>query len=158
MYLKYNNMEWNDVQVPQNCMCIPLALDNASFFLAEKTCQAGAACTTWQTAISDEGSSHSDTHTLPRGDTKSLGHKSNPQEPEKIGASLSGAVVFGENTGYEKEEDEVELDVLDYSPVLQSRVAENKLDNMGRSLEEEEEEEEGEDDVNVIDVTGDEAE
>nr|XP_046259425.1 uncharacterized protein LOC124066727 isoform X2 [Scatophagus argus] len=108
-----------------------------------------------QTAISDEGSSQSNAHTLLRGDKMT-----NPQTPERTG--LSDAVGFIKSSdshqkeGEEKEEEEeVEVDILLYSPdkVPQSRECKNGQDNMDITPEEEEEE-----DVTEIDVTGDEAE
>lgn len=107
--------------------------------------------TTELTAISDEGLSHSDAHTLPRAEKTSLRHKLDPQTPERIGPPLPNAVVFSGSS--EEVEEEVEVDVLLYTPVPESRVGENGLDNMDIFPEEEEEE-----DVNEIDVTGDEAE
>lgn len=111
--------------------------------------------TTQQTAINDEGLSHSDAHTPSQGDKMPSDHKSNPQTPERIDPPLSDAAVFIKSTScdQEEEEEDVEVDVLIYSPVPHSRVGENELDNMDISEEEEEEE-----DVNEIDVTGDEAE
>ncbi|XP_035515443.1 uncharacterized protein LOC118326536 [Morone saxatilis] len=119
---------------------------------ALKASDAGGSDTTQQTTINDEGSSHSDTHTAPQEDKMPLDSTLNPQTPERTDP-LSGAVGSGCNQ--EEEEEEVEVDVLLYSPdkVAQSRECENRLDNMNISPEEEEEE-----DVNEIDVTGDEAE
>lgn len=120
-------------------------------FSAEKACEAVVTDTTQLTAISDEGLSHSDTHTLPQAEKTSLRHKLDPQNPERIGLPLPNAVVFSRNA--EEVEEEVEVDVLLCTPVPESRVGENGLDKMDIFPEEEEEE-----DVNEIDVTGDEAE
>ena len=112
-----------------------------------------------QTAVTDEGSSHSDTHTPPQEDKTPLEHNSNLQTPERTAPPLSDAVSFIKSSGCDQEEreeeEEVEVDVLLFSPdkVPQSRQCENGLDNMDVSPEEEEDE-----DVNEIDVTGDEAE
>lgn len=59
--------------------------------------------------------------------------------------------MFIENSSYDYEE---EVDVLLYSPMPLSRVSDNGLGNMDISPDEEEDEE----DLNEIDVTGDEAE
>ncbi|XP_044202324.1 uncharacterized protein LOC122979161 isoform X1 [Thunnus albacares] len=103
-----------------------------------------------QAATNDDGSSDSQ---LPREDKKPLDHNLNPQTPERTGPSLSGG--FSWNSGCNQEEEEVEVDVLLYSPdkVPQTRECEDGLDNMALTPDEEEEE-----DVNEIDVTGDEAE
>ncbi|XP_044044820.1 uncharacterized protein LOC122872861 isoform X2 [Siniperca chuatsi] len=96
-----------------------------------------------------------DTH-LPQNDKMPLDHNLNPQTPEGTGPPLSDTVGFSTSSGCDQEggEEEVEVDVLLYSPdkVPQISECENGLD-MDINPEEEEEE-----DVNEIDVTGDEAE
>lgn len=79
----------------------------------------------------------------------------NPQTPQRTGPPLSDAAGFSRSSGCEQEEEEVEVDVLLYSPhkVPQTGEGENRVDNTDITPEEEEEE-----DVNEIDVTGDEAE
>ncbi|KAM7393676.1 hypothetical protein PAMP_020531 [Pampus punctatissimus] len=91
-----------------------------------------------QTATNDGGSSHSDW---------------NPQTVETTGPSLSDAGRFSWRSGCNQEEEEV--DILLYSPDKepQSKECEDGLDNTYETPDEEEEE-----DVNEIDVTGDEAE
>ncbi|XP_037619344.1 uncharacterized protein LOC119484555 [Sebastes umbrosus] len=119
---------------------------------AQKACDAGVPDTTQQTAINNEGSSHSDLH-LPQEDKVPLDHNLNP---ERTSPPLSHTVGFSKSSGCDhEEEEEVEVDVLLYSPdkVPQTVECENGLDNMEITPEEEEEE-----DVNDIDVTGDEAE
>lgn len=103
-----------------------------------------------QTTTDDASSSHSDNQ-LPQENKMPLDHNLNPQTPERMGPSLSDAGRLSCN----QEEEEVEVDVLLYSPdkVSQPRECEAGLDNTDIIPDEEDEE-----DVNEIDVTGDEAE
>ncbi|XP_035039173.1 uncharacterized protein LOC118124983 isoform X2 [Hippoglossus stenolepis] len=104
----------------------------------------GASNTTQQTAVQDDGSD------LPQKDKPSDDYLL-PQTLEKTGPGLFDAGGINRTPGCEEEEEEV--DVLLYSPVkLQTR--EDGLHNMEIIPDEEEEEE----DVNEIDVTGDEEE
>ncbi|CAK6980525.1 uncharacterized protein LOC121911515 isoform X1 [Scomber scombrus] len=98
----------------------------------------------------DASSSHSENQ-LPQENKMPLDHNLNPQTPERMGPSLSDAGRLG----CIQEEEEVEVDVLLYSPdkVSQPRECEAGLDNTDIIPDEEDEE-----DVNEIDVTGDEAE
>ncbi|XP_071361229.1 uncharacterized protein [Trachinotus anak] len=116
------------------------------------TCDAGESNTTQQIAITDEGLSHSDTH-QPQEIKLLSEHNSHPQTP----LSDAGGILrtSGWDEDKEEEEEEVEVDVLLYSPlkVPQTRECDDGLNNMEITPDEEEEE-----DVNEIDVTGDEAE
>ncbi|KAG7453337.1 flocculation protein FLO11-like [Solea senegalensis] len=96
------------------------------------TCDTGQLNTTEQTAGHDEVSSHTD-----------LSHKTGPPLSEACGISRT--------SGCEEDEEEEEVDVLLYSPV-KTQTKEDGLQNMHMSSDEEEE------DMNEIDVTGDEAE
>lgn len=104
---------------------------------AASLCSTGVSDIT-QTSTNDDGSSHGDSQ-LPL----------SPQTPERTGPSLPSISACSQ------EEEEVEVDVLLYSPdkVSQTRECEPGLHNTDISPDEEEEE-----DVNEIDVTGDEAE
>ena len=119
------------------------------FQIAETTCDTGEPNTTQQTAFNDEGLSHK----LPSD------YNLHPETPEKTGPPLSDAVGISRTSGCDQEEEEqeeeVEVDVLLYSPnkMPQSSVCEDGPNNTEISPDEEEEE-----DVNVTDVTGDEAE
>ncbi|XP_075946813.1 uncharacterized protein LOC142948583 isoform X2 [Anarhichas minor] len=121
-----------------------------------QTARDGVSDKTKPTAIHDGGSSHSDVH-LPQEDEMPSVHNLNLQTPERNSPPVSDAGGFGRSTGCDQEEEEVEVDVLLWSPdkAPQTKDCENGLDNMAIIPEEEEEEEE---DVNEIDVTGDEAE
>ncbi|XP_029295885.1 uncharacterized protein LOC115013599 isoform X1 [Cottoperca gobio] len=118
----------------------------------------GVLDTTQHHAITDESSSHSDTH-LPQQDEIPLNYNLNPQTPESTAPPLSDAVGFSKSSGCDqgetKEEEDVDVDVLIYSPdqVPQTGECENRLDCIEITPEEEEEE-----DVTEVDVTGDEAE
>nr|XP_019939867.1 PREDICTED: uncharacterized protein LOC109627625 [Paralichthys olivaceus] len=112
----------------------------------------GASNTTQQTAIHDDGgSSPSD---LPQKHNP-FGYNLPPQTPEKTSPHLSEAAGISRTPGCEEEEVEVEeveeVDVLLYSPV-KLQIREDGLHNMEIIPDEEEEE-----DMNDIDVTGDEA-
>ncbi|KAM8771753.1 uncharacterized protein AB9X84_001256 isoform 3-T4 [Acanthopagrus schlegelii] len=126
---------------------------------AQKACGAGVWDATPQTGINDEGSSHSDTHPPQQEQAMLLEHNMDPLAPERPGPapSDSGGFIKSSGCSREKEEDdnEEEVDILLCSPdkVPQFRGHEKTLDNIDSTAEEEEEE-----DVNEIDVTGDEAE
>lgn len=132
-------------------------------FLAQKACGAGVWDTTQQTEIHHEGSSPSDTHPPQEEKATLLEHNMDPVTPERPGPapSDSGGFIKSSFCSREKEEDEddeeeeEEVDILLYSPdkVPQFRGHDKTLDNIDTTAEEEEE-----DDVNEIDVTGDEAE
>ncbi|XP_050922978.1 uncharacterized protein LOC108885748 [Lates calcarifer] len=104
----------------------------------------GTACD----VINNEGLSHSDTH-LPQLN-KPWHHNLYTRTPERTGPPLPGAggIVSGCD---QEEEEEVEVDVLLYSPVKvpQTGEREDGLINTEITLDEDEEE-----DVNEIDVTG----
>lgn len=112
-----------------------------------------------QTGINDEGSSHSDTHPPQQEQAMLLEHNMEPLTPERPGPAPSDSGGFIKSSGCSREkaedDDEEEVDILLYSPdkVPQFRGHEKTLDNIDSTAEEEEEE-----DVNEIDVTGDEAE
>ncbi|XP_040003066.1 uncharacterized protein LOC120800780 isoform X2 [Xiphias gladius] len=110
------------------------------------TCDTGVSNATQQTAITDEGLSH---RLVPD-------YKLHPQTPERTGLPLPDAGGISGTSGCDQEEEEeVEVDVLLYSPVQvpQARVCGDGLDSTEITPDEEEEE-----DVNEIDVTGDETE
>lgn len=117
--------------------------------------------TTQQTEINHEGSSHSDTHPPQEEKATLLERNMDPVTPERPGPAPSdrGGSIKSSGCSREKEEaneeEEEEVDILLYSPdkVPQFRGQDKTLDNMDTTAEEEEE-----DDVNEIDVTGDEAE
>ncbi|XP_036956934.1 uncharacterized protein LOC119021055 isoform X4 [Acanthopagrus latus] len=126
---------------------------------AQKACGAGVWDATPQTGINDEGSSHSDTHPPQQEQAMLLEHNMEPLTPERPGPAPSDSGGFIKSSGCSREkaedDDEEEVDILLYSPdkVPQFRGHEKTLDNIDSTAEEEEEE-----DVNEIDVTGDEAE
>ncbi|XP_056227214.1 uncharacterized protein LOC130165997 isoform X2 [Seriola aureovittata] len=122
------------------------------------TCDTGESNTTQQTVNNDEGLSHSDTH-LPQ-EIKLLSDDNlQPKTPPPDAGGISRTSGCGgeeeEKEEGGEEEEEVEVDVLLYSPVKvpQTRECEDEHNNMEITPDEEEEE-----DVNEIDVTGDEAE
>ncbi|XP_068445452.1 uncharacterized protein [Clinocottus analis] len=98
-----------------------------------------------------EGSSPSDTH-LPQQDKRPLVSNLNLQTPERTSPPLLDAVWFGRSSGCDQEEEEVEVDILLFSPdkLPLAEECENGLDNVETTSEQEEEE-----DVIEIDVTGD---
>ncbi|TMS23404.1 hypothetical protein E3U43_008710 [Larimichthys crocea] len=124
---------------------------------AQQSCDARVSDTTQQTAVHDEGRCHSNSHTPPQEDKVPLDN-SNPQMPERTGSPLpdTGAATKSSGCNQQEDDDDEDVDILLYSPDKEPQPGEceNSLDDMDINLEEEEDEE----DVNEIDVTGDEAE
>jgi len=104
-------------------------------------------------ASSDEDAPHSDSRVPPQNKTAN----SSPHIPKKLGplASLADEISVSSDSNQEEEEEEEEVDVLLYSPEKGplNRGCEDGPSKMVIISDEEEEE-----DVNEIDVTGDEAE
>ncbi|TKS69232.1 hypothetical protein D9C73_003296 [Collichthys lucidus] len=145
--------------------CHPVsAAEREQTLEAQQSCDARVSDTTQQTARHDKGRCHSNSHTPPQEDKGPLNNL-NLQTPERTGPPLpdTGAATKSSGCNQQEEDDddddddeEVDVDILLYSPDKEPQPGEceNGLDDMDINLEEEEDEE----DLNEIDVTGDEAE
>lgn len=134
----------------------PVTLDNVSYLLcfsrfSGKSCDELSSDTTQE--IRNERSSYTDTQLPQENRRQALDHNLNTRTVDRTGSHLPDDGGMSRTSGCDQEEEE-EVDVLLFSPDRAPKPSEceNALNNMEISPDEEEE------DVNEIDVTGDEAE